>query len=167
MPKRIPEQALIAIEEAVRLRPKGADLPEIANALKPAVPKRTLQYRLKYLVDAGRLVKLGDDRWAKYRLPSVQEAEAREVAAKSPQLLRQPKRWRRQAVPLSPASKEMRTYLSQSVNARKPVGYNREFLDSYRPNETFYLSEEQRAHLAKVGKPNLTIKPLALMRNRF
>jgi hypothetical protein len=48
----------------------------------------------------------------------------------------------------------MRTYLNQSINARKPVGYNREFLDSYRPNETFYLSEEQRAHLAQVGKPN-------------
>ena len=154
MPKRIPEQALIAIEEAVRLRPKGADLPEIANALKPAVPKRTLQYRLKYLVDAGRLVKLGDDRWAKYRLPSVQEAEAREVAAEKPAAVAAAEKMEEAAVPLSPASKEMRTYLSQSVNARKPVGYNREFLDSYRPNETFYLSEEQRAHLAKVGKPN-------------
>jgi hypothetical protein len=60
-----------------------------------------------------------------------------------------------EAVPLSPASKEMRTYLSQGVNARKPVGYNREFLDSHGPNETFYLSPEQR-HLAQVGKPNLS-----------
>jgi len=59
-----------------------------------------------------------------------------------------------EAVPLSAASQEMRAYLSQPLNARKPVGYNREFLDSYRPNETFYLSEEQRAHLAQVGKPN-------------
>jgi hypothetical protein len=57
-------------------------------------------------------------------------------------------------VPLSAASQEMRAYLGQPVNARKPVGYKREFLDSYRPNETFYLSEEQRAHLAQVGKPN-------------
>ena len=57
-------------------------------------------------------------------------------------------------MPLSAASQEMRAYLSQPLNARKPVGYNREFLDSYRPNETFYLSEEQRAHLAQVGKPN-------------
>ena len=54
-----------------------------------------------------------------------------------------------EAVPLSTASQEMRSYLSQSVNTRKPVGYNREFLDSYRPNETFYLSQEQRAHLAR------------------
>ena len=42
LPRRIPEDTLTAIEEAVRLRPEGADLPDIANALKPAVPKRTL-----------------------------------------------------------------------------------------------------------------------------
>src|SRR5882724_8728257 len=75
LPKRIPEDALTAIEDAVRLRPEGAHLPEIANALKTAAPKRTLQYRLKYLVDAGRLVKVGDDRWAKYRLPAAEEAK--------------------------------------------------------------------------------------------
>jgi hypothetical protein len=155
LPKRIPEATLTAIEEAVRLHPEGADLPEIANPLKPAVPKRTLQYRLKYLVDAGRLVKVGDDRWAKYRLPSAKEAEARAVAAeKTTAVAAAEKTEQQQAVPLSPASKEMHTYLSQSVNARKPVGYRREFLDSYRPNETFYLSQAQRAHLAQVGKPN-------------
>jgi hypothetical protein len=150
----MPEDALIAIEEAVRLRPEGADLPQIAKTLKPAVPKRTIQYRLKYLVDAGRIVKEGDDRWAKYRLPA-QEEEARNLAADKPAAVpAAAEKAEEEAVPLSPASTEMRTYLSQSVNARKPVGYNREFLDSYRPNETFYLSQEQRAHLAQVGKPN-------------
>ncbi len=151
MAKRIPEQALAAIEKAVQLRPEGADLPQIAGALNPPVPKRTLQYRLKYLVDEGRLVKKGDDRWAKYRLPSPAEvrppAHAEEVPAP-------PATEGEEAVPLSDASKEIRQYLSQSVAARKPVGYKREFLDSYRPNETFYLSEEQRAHLEQVGKPN-------------
>jgi Fic family protein len=153
LPKRIPEDALAAIEDAVRLRPEGADLPQIANALKPAAPKRTLQYRLKYLVNAGRLVKVRDDRWAKYRLPAAEEAKA--LASERPAAVpAAAEKTEEKAVPLSPASKEMRTYLSQSVNVRKPVGYNREFLDSYRPNETFYLSEEQRAHLAQVGKPN-------------
>jgi hypothetical protein len=154
MPKRIPQEALTAIEEAVGLRPGGADLPEIASALQPAVPKRTLQYRLKYLVDAGRLVKEGDDRWAKYRLP---EAAPEEATAKDEQAAAVPaaeEKTHEEAVPLSPAGKEIRAYVSQSINARKPVGYNREFLASYRPNETFYLSQEQRAHLAQVGKPN-------------
>jgi hypothetical protein len=36
LPKRIPENTLTAIEEAVRLHPDGADLPEIAIALKPS-----------------------------------------------------------------------------------------------------------------------------------
>jgi hypothetical protein len=123
--------------------------------LKPAEPKRTLQYRLKYLVDARRLVKVGDDRWAKYRLPSAEEeAVAKAVAADKAAAVAAAEKTEEEAVPLSPASKEIRAYLSQPLNARKPVGYNREFLDSYRPNETFYLSEEQRAHLAQVGKPN-------------
>jgi hypothetical protein len=72
-----------------------------------------------------------------------------------------------EAVPLSPASQEMRTYLTQTVNARKPVGYNREFLDSYRPNETFYLSKGQRAHLAQVGKPNFNDQAAGTTQNRF
>jgi hypothetical protein len=153
LPKRIPEDALTAIEDAVRLRPEGADLPEIANALRLAAPKRTLQYRIKHLVNAGRLVKVGDDRWAKYSLPAAEGAKA--LASEKPAAVRAAaEKTEQEAVPLSRASKEMRTYLSRSVNARKPVGYNREFLDSYRPNQAFYLSEEQRAHLAQVGKPN-------------
>jgi hypothetical protein len=59
-----------------------------------------------------------------------------------------------ETVPRSKASIEIRRYLSQSIAARKPVGYHRQFLDSYRPNVTFYLSEAQRTHLAKVGTPN-------------
>jgi hypothetical protein len=136
----------VAIEKAVQLQPGGADLGHIAGALKPAVPKRTLQYRLKYLVDAGRLVKEGDDRWAKYHMPAAPPQEAPAVPAAAAE--------REEAVPLSPAGKEIRLCLGQGITARKPVGYDRNFLDSYRPNVTFYLSEEQRAHLAKVGTPN-------------
>lgn len=156
MAKRIPEEALAAIEKAVQLRPEGADLPHIASSLNPPVAKRTLQYRLKYLVDAGRLVKESDDRWAKYRIasatpvnPAPQTPGFDQTASVStaPAV-------REDTVPLSPASKEIRRYLSQDIAARKPVGYNRQFLDSYRPNVTFYLSEAQRAHLAQVGKPN-------------
>ena len=36
---------------------------------------------------------------------------------------------------------------------RHQVGYDRAFLDSYRPNETFYLSPAGREHLHQVGRP--------------
>jgi hypothetical protein len=155
----MPAQVLAAIEEAVRLKPNGADLRDIARRLKSAVPRRTLQYRLKYLVDAGRLVKEGDDRWAKYRLPAEveAEAEARSIKTEKPAPVTPSaaaEEEEEEVVTLSPAGKEIRRYLGRPVTARKPVGYNRQFLDSYRPNKTFYLSEEQRAHLARAGKPN-------------
>jgi hypothetical protein len=54
-------------------------------------------------------------------------------------------------VPLSAESRKIRTYLRQPSGARKAVGYNRQFLDGYRPNSSFYLSIEERTHLAKVG----------------
>jgi Fic family protein len=35
-------------------------------------------------------------------------------------------------------------YVRQAPEARKPVGYDRKFLDNYRPNVSFYLTEQDR-----------------------
>src|ERR1700721_429547 len=156
MAQRMPEESLAAIEQAVARHPAGASLSDVALALPEKLAGRTLQYRLKHLVDKGRLVKEGEGRrWTRYRVPAVAEAAPRALAEEAPKAI-PPAAERAEdvAVPLSPTSEEMRAHLRQPLNARKPVGYNRVFLDSYRPNETFYLSEEQRAHLAKVGRPN-------------
>ena len=147
MPARIPEESLAAIEQAVAQHPDGASFGDVAAALPERLADRTLQYRLKYLVDKGRLITEGEGRrWTRYRVQAPAAEKPVSVAAAAEKT--------EEAVPLSAASQEMRAYLSQPLNARKPVGYNREFLDSYRPNETFYLSGEQRVHLAQVGKPN-------------
>jgi hypothetical protein len=64
-------------------------------------------YRLKSLADAGRLVKEGEGRWAKYRLlPLEQNAQ---VVAPVPQ----PEGEAEVSVPLSPGSTEIRRYLRQ------------------------------------------------------
>ena len=52
MAKQIPEQDLKAIEEAVHHHPGGLTLQQIVDELKADLPRRTLQYRLKYLVNA-------------------------------------------------------------------------------------------------------------------
>jgi hypothetical protein len=157
MPARIPEESLAAIEQAVAQHPDGASFGDVAAALPERLADRTLQYRFKYLVDKGRLITEGGGRrWTRYRVPApAAEAEPRAAAAEKPvSIAAAAEKTEEAAVPLSAASQGMRADLSQPLNARKPVGYNREFLDSYRPNETFYLSEEQRVHLAQVGKPN-------------
>ncbi|MBX9724394.1 MAG: Fic family protein, partial [Candidatus Obscuribacterales bacterium] len=42
---------------------------------------------------------------------------------------------------------------------RKIVGYNRAFLDSYRPNETTYLTNLQREHLKEIGTVPIGTQP--------
>jgi hypothetical protein len=111
---------------------------------------------LKALADAGRIAAEGEGRGAKYRMPRAVVEKAPAVAAEKAPAAPEASAAEEEAVPLSLASKEIRRYLSQPVAAREPVGYKREFLESHRPNETFYLSEEQREHLAKVGKPNFS-----------
>jgi hypothetical protein len=147
VPKRIPEEDLTAILGAVERRPGCASRAAIAETLTPKLASRTLQFRLKYLVDAGRLVKQGEGRAAKYCMPETPQAQVADSPAARAGA-------EEAIVPLSTASAAIRRYLRQSLGARKPAGYNREFLDSYRPNASFYLSPTERAHLAEIGKQN-------------
>jgi Fic family protein len=58
-------------------------------------------------------------------------------------------------IPLSEAGTSIRDYVRHVPEARKPVGYDRKFLDLYRPNVSFYLTEQDRAHLAAVGRQRI------------
>ena len=69
MPRLIPEEELRAIENAVRDQPGGLSARQIAGRLPSRLPHRTLQFRLKRLVDEGRLAMRGVKTRAKYRLP--------------------------------------------------------------------------------------------------
>ena len=149
----MPEQDLKEIEDAVRGQTGGITVGEIADALDAALPRRTLQYRLKHLVDAGRLAREGKGRWTKYRLPPVVgrgAAAAGAARVEGPDAV---------ALPLSQQGAEIRAYVRQPPAARKPVGYNRAFLDSYRPNVTAWLTEEEKEHLQEVGRRDMGARP--------
>ncbi len=147
MANQIPEEALAAIEDAVRRNPNGVSAPEILRALAAPVPPRTLQYRLKHLVTRNRIVMDGEGRWARYRMPDTAiDAVAREDTNEP-------------VIPLSEVGTAIRDYVRQAPEARKPVGYDRKFLDRYRPNASFYLTQQDRAHLATVGRPQIAEQP--------
>jgi hypothetical protein len=143
----IPDKDLAAIEAAVLRYPDGASARQIEETLDAHGSRRTLQYRLRSLVDAGRLRMVGDGRAARYHV-IVQDDQVAPTAESSADI-----------VPLSKAGKEIRAYVRQPVEARQPVGYDRDFLDRYRPNETFYLTEEDRKRLWAVGKPQIEMAP--------
>jgi hypothetical protein len=139
MPRPVLAEELADIERIVRAHP-GITSADINHALAKRVPRRTLQYRLKRMLDDGRLIRTGGDRAARYHTPDAAAPAVAEAAAAAAA-----------AVALSPDGEEIRANVQQPLAARAPVGYNRNFLDSYRPGETFYLPPPARAHLAEVG----------------
>ena len=155
MARRIQEEHLQAIEEAARRHPEGMTAQQINDALESAPPRRTLQYRLKFLVDSKRLVMEGAGRAARYRVPRRHSVDAGPIgytfSVSEPRV---------QVLPaLSAPGAEIREYVCRPREARKPVGYSRAFLDSYRPNHTFYLSHAERAQLQEAGKPTIAEQP--------
>ncbi len=155
MARRIQEEYLQAIEEAARQHPEGMTAQQINDALESAPPRRTLQYRLKSLVDSRRLIMDGTGRWARYRVPRKVSVTAHAIVgsltASAARVEVLP--------PLSASSAEIQGYVSRPLTARKPVGYTRTFLDSYRPNDTFYLSQADRTRLQEIGKPKIAEQP--------
>ena len=152
MPKRIPDGDLLAIELVLQRHPGTVSAQQIQAELSPQTPQRTLQYRLKYLATHGRVVKKGEGRWAKYHLPAVAPAADNRAPLERP--------GRDDAIiPVSKAGNEIQDYLRPPPEARKPAGYNRDFLGAYRPNVTSYLSAAERAHLAEVGGAKVREQP--------
>lgn len=150
MAKPIPEQELKAIEAVVSAHPEGIAIQDIQEELEEDIARRTLQYRLKHLVDEGRLVKEGKRRWAKYQPPPA-EREGKAPEAPEKELAGE--------VPISKRAAEIQKYVRKPLRSRNPVGYERSFLDGYRPNDTAYLSGKERAHLREVGTSSTEEQP--------
>ena len=143
------------IEEAVRSHPDGMTARQIAEALEDAPARRTLQYRLKSLVDSKRLVMEGASRAARYRVPNQWKVPAGAVAFEFSE-----SRPEVQVLPLlSKDGAEVREYVRQPTEARTPAGYDPTFLESYRPNETFFLSDAERDHLRAMGASLAAAEP--------
>ncbi|MBA2664568.1 MAG: Fic family protein [Bradymonadaceae bacterium] len=113
---------------------EGATLGDIADHIDLA--QRTLQRRLKRLIEEGKIRREGESRATRYFL----------VVTTAPILA-------------SSEALEVKRLLTLPERSRHPVGYRREFLDHYQPNETFYLSESTRAHLRSRGLVSTTSQP--------
>ena len=146
MPKKIPEQELKAITAIVAAHPNGVQVKTIRDGLVFDLPPRMLQRRLALLIKQKRLIVEGRGRGSRYRLPVITGtgrlvAGNAEVAGRGEVY-----------VPISPEGEAIKQAVREPTQNRNPVGYNRAFLDEYRPNETFYLSTEKRQRLLEMGR---------------
>lgn len=117
-----------------KVTPDGLTLKELLD-LHPALPKRTAQRWISQLVTSGQLISIGEGRARRYQLAA--ETISGDVFPAS--------------IPLSTDSRDILAYIDQPLTARKPVGYQIDFLQSYLPNQTFYLSQPLRDQLRKMG----------------
>ena len=130
-----------AVLKAVAQSAAGANIEQIEAQLPQPPTRRTLQRWLNVLVGQGRLRKEGQARSTRYLLPVQAAPEA--AAAAAP---------RDVFFPLSDEARAIDIAVRQPVQHRTPVGYRRSFLDSYRPNTTFYLHAALRAELQALGQ---------------
>ncbi|MBI3370661.1 MAG: Fic family protein [Betaproteobacteria bacterium] len=149
MPKITAPAEFDMVVNAVRQHPAGASFEMIQSMLGDKTARRTLQRRLNELVKQGRLTRGGRNRGALYRLPPESqvlvhlngETAKWEVGHVSAEIY----------VPMSAEASRLRDLVRRPVTQRTPVGYRREFLLDYRPNETWYLPSGTRTRLRKLG----------------
>jgi hypothetical protein len=122
--------------------PQGATMQQIAAATGIVEP-RTLQRRLKTLAGKGSIILSGSKKGARYYPSSVNYLLP---ASTKEQLFEEPN----SEIPLSSESQKILAILSIPWQQRPPVAYRRSFVDQYHSNESYYLSEGERARLANL-----------------
>ncbi len=148
MPKRVSESEFTAVLKAMAGFSHPASLEEIAGKLRKPLASRTLQRRLATLVDDARLIAQGSGAGTRYQLPAV--AQPAPLGTVDHDNFGQG---------LSPEAKDIGRIVSQPASRRKPVGYDRSFLESYRPNITRYLPLALRDKLAALGRIPGEVQP--------
>jgi hypothetical protein len=149
MPKRIPEQELEAILAVVVAHPEGVRVSTIREGLPYDMPPRMLQRRLALLVEQKRLIAKGQRKGRRYRVPVTITGKGNLVVGSATVQGRG-----EVYVPISPEAEAIKQVVRAPIQNRRPVGYQRAFLDEYRPNETYYLPAETRQRLLEMGRPS-------------
>jgi hypothetical protein len=112
---------------------------EIKAAI-PGVPDRTLRRWLGELVNKGQAERAGERKATRYRsVPSGKPPARPTTEAKTPPIF-------------SPASVQLLKRIEAPIYTRPPTTYSEVWVDSYIPNESAYLSAEQRIELKGLGK---------------
>jgi Fic family protein len=121
----------------------GLTLAELQDQ-HPGIARRTTQRFIAQLIASEQIQAQGKGRARRYVGTAAERVNASTPKPRAEGFPRH--------IPLSADSQDILAYVDQPMDARKPVGYQRDFLDAYHPNETWYLSESQRRQLHNMGK---------------
>lgn len=150
MSRIVPTEELDVIERLISEHPEGLGISALEKALAnhlPNINRRTLQRRLKRLQEGRRIITEGESVALVYkRGPSV-------IITAEPLVSESSIGGEAEIyVPVSPEGGIIRDLVRQPLMQRKPVGYQRSFLEEYEPGVTFYLSESLRTQFHEMGR---------------
>lgn len=140
-----PEAALL---KSIQSTPTGLTLAGLL-VQHPALARRTVQRWVSQGIAAGHIAAQGEGRARRY-LPLTASPTAMPGV---------PGDGLPAHIPLSADSQDILAYITQPPQARKPVGYQRDFLDAYQPNVTAYLKAPLHRQLHKMGKTSRMSEP--------
>ncbi len=158
MPKKLADTLPDRIMAKIDLRPEGTTRTLLAKVFSNEVSPRSLARILERLAGNGRIRVQGAGRATRYVSAPRPPQSENDIHADRPPLVAQTEA--ESDVPLSGDSETLRSWIRRPLMQRHPVGYDRSLLDNYRPNETFYLSDEkQRERLHEIGQPPFDRRP--------
>jgi len=152
MSRITPADELLQIESIVSGFTHGAGISAIEaemerlNGHRPN--RRTLQRRLRKLVAEKRLATEGESIALVYKLASGAIVQASAMAVATAKVIADAELY----LPVSQESIAIRDQVRRAVMHRRPVGYQRDFLQTYLPGTTFYLPKSLRSQLHDMGR---------------
>ena len=136
---------------SIQSAPNGLGLTELLQ-LHPEIPRRTAQRHIAQLLRDNSIIAIGEARARRYH-PALQQPGVAEPGPAKQDAFPD-------FIPLSVESRDVLAYIEQPLAARKPVGYQADFLQSYQPNETWYLSAPLRRQLHRMGTTGTADQPV-------
>ncbi len=115
----------------------------------PQLIRRTVQRWLNLLIKEEQIFAVGQGRGRKYY--GQIDNSANPINTQSTDFPNH--------IPLTADSLDIVHYLAKPESARTPVGYQREFLDEYIPNQSYYLAEPIRRQLHRMGATHYSAQP--------
>jgi fido (protein-threonine AMPylation protein) len=151
MPKLLPADLLERVTNALTADPRGLSLAELQEAFKDILSRRSLQRRLEVWAHSGAIKAKGIRRGRRYfpasnnTAPTAVAEMGRSGEASDPEAVTS-------SVAISAAGQQVQALVHRPIADRAPIGYQRDFLERYVPNETEYLSENLKTHLRALGR---------------
>ena len=149
MSRIVSSEELNLIEQVISEHPHGIGISALERVLVhhlPNINRRTLQRRLKRLQEEKRITTEGES------IALVYKPAPHLITTNGTESVLGVGLETEAYIPVSREGGIIRDLIQQPLVQRKPVGYQRSFLEEYEPGVTFYLSESLRSQFHEMGR---------------